>query len=183
MRKNFGIKTYLYPQPVLIIGTYDNNMVPNAMNAAWGGICDYNKLFIALSSHKSTENILKNRAFTVSIGVKEEVEACDYVGLVSGNKVANKVEKAGFTPIKSEYVNAPIFEELPLTFECRFVSYEDEILVGEIVNVSIDEKILGPDGEPDLSKFSPLTYDPVHHQYITLGDVVGKAFKIGDSKK
>lgn len=183
MRKSFGVKTYLYPMPVLIIGTYDEEGIPNAMNAAWGGICDYNKLYIALSSHKSTDNILKTRAFTVSFGVKDEVEACDFVGLVSGKKVPNKVEKAGFTVTKSNNVNAPIFNELPIAFECKYVSYNDEIMIGEIVNVSIDEKVLGEDGEPDLSKFSPLTYDPVHHKYITLGDVVGQAFKIGDSKK
>ncbi len=183
MKKNLGVKTYLYPMPVLIIGTYDALGNPNAMNAAWGGICDYDKICIALSKHKTTENLLHTKAFTVAIADLKHVTECDYVGIVSGDKIPDKVTKAGFTVSKSEFVNAPIINELPLTLECEVISFDNEILFGKIVNVCADENILGEDGLPDISKFTPITYDPVHHKYIRLGDVVGNAFEIGNNIK
>ena len=108
MRKNFGTKTFLYPQPVLIIASYDENGKPNAMNAAWGGVSDFNQISISLAKHKTTTNILKNKAFTVSIGTSKMLTSCDYVGLVSQNDVPDKFEKSGFTATKSELINAPI---------------------------------------------------------------------------
>ena len=184
MRKNFGVKTYLYPQPVLVIGTYDKDGKPNVMTAAWGGISDYDKLTIALAKHKTTENILTNKAFTVSIGTKKEVVACDYVGLVSANDEPNKFKKSGFTASKSEFVNAPIINELPLTIECELLDFnaETEVLVGKIVNVSADESIL-TNGNIDLNKFEVITYDPANHKYIALGEEVADAFKIGTNLK
>lgn len=184
MRKNFGVKTYLYPQPVLVIGTYDKDGKPNVMTAAWGGISDYDKLTIALAKHKTTENILTNKAFTVSIGTKKEVAACDYVGLVSANDEPNKFKKSGFTASKSEFVNAPIINELPLTIECELLDFnaETEVLVGKIVNVSADESIL-TNGNIDLNKFEVITYDPANHKYIALGEEVADAFKIGTNLK
>lgn len=182
MRKNLGAKPILYPMPVLIIGSYDENGVANAMNAAWGGISEEKEISICVSDdHKTTANILKRGAFTVSIADKENVVAADYVGIASGNKVANKIEKCGWTPISSEFVDAPLFEELPMALECKLVSYEESTcrLVGEIVNVCADERILGEDGKVSLDKFSPITYDPIHHTYRTLGEVVGKAFSDG----
>ena len=125
MRKNFGSKTWLYPMPVFIVAAYDENGVPNAMNAAWGGIYTDNEVGICLAEeHKTTHNILTTNAFTVSMCTAECVKACDYVGIVSGNKEANKIEKAGFHPQKSEYVNAPRIEELPITLECELISYD-----------------------------------------------------------
>lgn len=179
MRKNFGAKAILYPMPVLIIGTYDENGTPDAMNAAWGGISEETQISICISEdHKTTENILKRGAFTVSIGDRENVVACDYVGIVSGNKEPDKITKAGWTAEKSENVDAPLFKELPLALECRLISYDSEScrLVGEIVNVCACDSILSDDGKVDLSKFSPITYDPVNHTYLTLGEVVGRAF-------
>ncbi len=186
MRKNFGAKAILYPMPVLIIGTYDENGIPDAMNAAWGGISEETQISICVSEdHKTTKNILCRGAFTVSIADKENVVAADYVGIVSGNDVATKIEKAGWSAYKSELIDAPLFEELPMALECKLVSYDEEScrLVGEIVNVSADERILGDDGKIDLGKFSPITYDPVHHTYRTLGEVVGKAFSDGRKLK
>lgn len=184
MRKNFGVKTYLYPQPVLVIGTYDKNGNPNVMTAAWGGISDYDKITIALAQHKTTDNILINKAFTISIGTKKEVAACDYVGLVSANDESNKFEKSGFTANKSEFVNAPIVNELPLTIECELLDFntETEVLVGKIVNVSADESIL-TNGNIDLNKFDVITYDPANHKYVALGEDVADAFKVGLSLK
>ena len=186
MRKNFGAKAILYPMPVLIIGTYDENGTPDAMNAAWGGISEETQISICVSeNHKTTKNILSRGAFTVSVADKENVVAADYVGIVSANDVANKIEIAGWTVVKSENVDAPIFGELPMALECKLISYDEENcrLVGEIVNVCADEGILGDDGKIDLGKFSPITYDPVHHTYRTLGEVVGKAFSDGRKLK
>lgn len=179
MRKNYGIKNFLYPMPVLIIGTYDKDGNPNAMNAAWGGITDFDKISIALSSHQTTDNILLNKAFTVSFGTKEFVAACDYVGMVSYKFDKEKFKKAGFTETKSEYVNAPIINELPMALECVFESFENEVMVGKIVNCSCDEKFLDEDGNPDLNKFTPITFDPIHNQYREIGAFVGNAFSIG----
>lgn len=182
MRKNFGVKTFLYPQPVLIIATYDENGVPNAMNAAWGGISEANEVAICVDNeHKTAENVVARGAFTVSMADVEHMVACDYVGVVSGNKVPDKFERAGFHAVRSEFVDAPLIEELPLALECRLKSYDEETcrMVGEIVNVCADEKILDEKGKIDPEKLQPITFDPVHHTYRALGAIVGKAFRDG----
>ena len=186
MRKNFGSKAILYPMPVLIIGTYDENGTPNAMNAAWGGISEENEISICVSdTHKTTENVVKTGAFTVSIAGKSNVTEADYVGIVSGNKEPDKIRKCGWTAVKSEFVNAPVFEQIPLSLECKLLSYDKDTcrLVGEIVNVSADESILDNEGKINPDKFSPITYDPVNHTYRILGEVVGKAFSDGKALK
>ena len=185
MRKNFGSKSWLYPMPVLIIAAYDEAGIPNAMNAAWGGMFTDEHIGICISQgHKTTKNILATKAFTVSMATAKEVVACDYVGIVSGNRERDKVAKAGFTTERSEVVNAPIIKELPMTLECEMVSYDEESchLVGRIVNVSADESIL-TDGKIDYAKLRPITYDPVNHHYIELGAKVGNAFSDGKKLK
>ena len=182
MRKNLKPKPLLYPLPVLIIGTYDESGIPNAMNAAWGTVWDFDKVGIILSaSHKTTKNIMLKKAFTVSMADINNVVEADYVGVVSANDVPNKLEKTNWTIEKSEFIDAPIFKELPLTLECKLVSYdeESECVVGEIVNVSCDETILKDNGKIDLSKFKPLVYDTSNHEYLTLGEKVGNAFNDG----
>ena len=182
MRKNFGAKPYTYPQPVLIIAAYDENGTPDAMNAAWGGISDDTQISMCLSAgHKTVKNIRARKAFTVSMADAAHVVACDYVGIVSGNKVPDKFEKAGFHATKSEFVDAPLIDELPMTLECTLVSYDPETcrLVGEIVNVSADERILDENGKIDPAKLEPITFDPVNNAYLKLGEKVGNAFKDG----
>ncbi len=186
MRKNFGAKTILYPMPVLIIGTYDEMGKENAMNAAWGGISEANEISICVDDgHKTAENVVKRGAFTVSVADKKNLVACDYVGIVSGNNDNNKMAKTGWRATKSEFVDAPMFDQLPLTLECKLKSYDKETcrMVGEIINVSADESILGDDGQVDLNMFTPITYDPVHHNYIALGEIVGEAFNDGKKLK
>ena len=185
MRKSFGKKSWLYPMPVLIVAAYDADGRPNVMNAAWGGIFTDESIGICISEeHKTTNNILATRAFTVSMATVEQLKACDYVGIVSGNNVPDKFFRAGFTAVRSEVVNAPIIAELPMTLECEMVSYDEESnhLVGRIVNVSADESIL-TDGKIDYRKLRPVTYDPINHHYIELGEVVGNAFSDGKSLK
>ncbi len=181
-RVNFGVKPWMYPMPVLIVGTYDENGVPNAMNAAWGIITDMNEISISMSEHKTTENFAKTGAFTVSIATESMVVPCDYVGVESASKVPDKFEKAGFHATRSSYVNAPLIDELPMVLECKVKSFEDGILIGEIVNVNADESIL-TDGQIDPKKLKPIAYDPVNHTYMGLGEKVGNAFKDGFSLK
>ena len=185
MRKNFGAKTWLYPMPVMIIGTYDENGEPNAMNAAWGGVYDTNQVMVCLADdHKTTNNIKKSGAFTVSFATAQTVVPCDYVGIVSANDVPNKVEKAGFHVSKSEYVNAPIINELPFSVECKLIKFnEDGICIGEIVNVSADESILDANGKVDAKKLNPIIYDGATHAYWSFGEKVGQAFSDGKKIK
>lgn len=184
MRKSFGAQPYLYPMPVLIIAAYDENGNANAMNAAWGGIIGYNAVSMCVSAgHKTVKNILKTGAFTVSVGTKDTAVACDYLGLSSGNHVDNKLEVAGFHTVKSLLVNAPIIEELPMSLECRLESYDPDTcrLIGEIIDVKVDESVLNEKGEVDVDKLAPITFDRFNKEYRVLGESVGKAY--GDGKK
>lgn len=186
MRKNLKPKAYIYPLPVLIIGTYDENGVPNAMNAAWGTVCDMARVSICIDKgHKTIKNLMKTKEFTVAIADKNNVIQADYVGVVSGNKEPNKLAKTGWTITKSEFVNAPVINELPLVLECRLVSYneESEICIGEVVNVSVDENILDKKGKIDLTKFKPICYDTCNNSYYSLGEKVGSAFVDGHRLK
>ena len=185
MRKDFGKKSWLYPMPVLIVAAYDDTGVPNVMNAAWGGIFTDETIGICLSEgHKTTKNIRATGAFTVSMATVDTVTAWDYVGLVSGNKEPDKFAKAGFSAVKSQFVNAPIINELPMTLECELLSYDEESnhLVGRIVNISAEESIL-TDGKIDIAKLRPITYDPIGHNYFELGAKVGNAFSDGKKLK
>lgn len=170
----------ILPEAVFIIGSYDENGVPNAMNAAWGTQTDFNEIVISLSKHKTTENIEKTGAFTVAFGTVDTVTICDYFGVETGKKV-NKIEKAGCHVHKSELVNAPIIEEFPLTLECKVKSWKPEegILVGEIVAEQADESIMTEDGHVDLDKMKPIIYDSAIHAYRGIGPVIATAFEEG----
>ncbi|MBQ2854873.1 MAG: flavin reductase family protein [Oscillospiraceae bacterium] len=184
MRKNFGAKPMLYPMPVFIIGTYNPDGTPNAMNAAWGGMADTELISICLGEHRTTRNIFERKAFTVSMADADNVIPADYVGIVSGEKVDNKVAKAGWHTTKSQFVDAPLIDELPMALECEFLSYDEAsgLLIGKILNVCAEERIL-TDGMIDLSKFHPIAYDPCGHGYYTLGEKVGNAFSDGKKLK
>ena len=169
----------ILPEAVLIIGTYDENDVPNAMNAAWGTQTDFNEITISLSKHKTTDNLEKTGAFTVAFGTEATVTVSDYFGVETGKKV-NKIEKAGCHVHKSANVNAPIIEEFPLTLECTVKSWnaDEGILVGQIVAQQADESIL-TDGHVDLDKMKPIIYDSAMQAYRSVGPVIAKAFEEG----
>lgn len=185
MRKNFGAKTWVYPMPVFIIATYDEEGNANAMNAAWAGVYDTNQLMLCLAGERKTlKNIRANKAFTVSFADVKHVVAADYVGIVSGNDEPDKVAKAGFHTTKSEYVEAPVIDELPMCMECKLIKVnEDGIVIGEIINVNADEAILGEDGLVDAEKLQAIAYDGVHHSYLKVSGKVGNAFSDGKQLK
>lgn len=184
MRKNFGKQSWVLPQLVLIIATYDKEGKPNAMNAAWGGMYDDNKIGFCLGPHKTTDNIKESKAFTVSFADTKTLVASDYVGIVSANDEPDKMKKAGFTAIKSERVNAPIIEQFPITLECKLDKItEDGYVVGEIVNVSAEESVLAADGKPDWDKLGLIVFNPIRAEYRRVGEKVGNAFSDGKSIK
>ncbi|MBQ7785208.1 MAG: flavin reductase [Clostridia bacterium] len=181
MRKNFGAKPITYPQPVFIIASYDENGVPDAMNAAWGGISEEKEISMCISEeHRTTKNVLARGAFTVSMATANTVAKCDYVGLVSANDEPKKLEKCGFTVTPSEFVDAPLIDQLPMAAECRLISYDPDScrMVGEIVNVCADESVL-TDGRIDPMKLRPIVFDPMNSAYHVLGEKVGDAFSDG----
>lgn len=181
MRKDCSPNPWFYPLPVLIIGTYDENGAPDAMNAAWGGLYDSDMVVLCLSAgHKTTANIKAKGAFTVSFADAAHVVEADYVGIVSANQVPDKLAKAGLHAVKSAHVDAPIIDEFPVTLECKLVKVnEDGNVIGKIVNISVDESVLTAEGKVDAAKLRPITFDPCANTYVELGGVVGKAFQDG----
>lgn len=181
MKKSFD-KGFVTPHPVFIIGTYDESGTPNAMNAAWVGQVGANQLSMSLSPHKTTDNIKLNKEFTVAFATAQTVEACDYVGIVSGNKVADKLAKCGFTVTKSDKVNAPVIDQLPVTIECKVIELQEEFketrVVAEIVGMKADESVL-TDGKVDLEKLHPIMFDTVALCYREIGANVGGAWSAG----
>lgn len=186
MRKQFGKKWLFTPMPVLIIGTYDADGNANAMNAAWGIQSDFGRVHVFLGPHRTTENLKLKKAFTVSFADRANVIPADYVGIVSGAEVPDKVSRAGWHARKSEVIDAPLFDELPLAIECKMIDLVEEpdglILIGEVVGMSADEKIL-TNGQVDIAKLDPICYISSDHTYRVLGESVGKAFQIGSALK
>lgn len=179
-RKNFGPNHALVttPQPCVMIATWDADHNPDVMMAAWAGQYDAKQIVISLSKHKTTENLELTGAFTVSFADIRTVAESDYLGIVSGNQVPDKVARVGFTVTPSPNVDAPIINEYPLTLECKVISWEDGILVGEVVNQSADERIL-TDGKVDLAKLQPIVFDAAGMCYRAIGDIVGGAWDAG----
>lgn len=185
MKKSFKPASTVFPQPVLVIASYDKEGHADAMVAAWGGIYDTNQIgFMLDHHHKTTENIRESGAFTVSMATVDTMAESDYFGTVSEAKAPGKIETVGYHAVKSEYVEAPVIVEYPLTYECKVTQVtrvgEDFHFVGDIINILADESIL-TDGKIDPKKLNPLTFDAVHGTYIVLGDTVGKAW--GDGRK
>lgn len=188
MRKNLGANPYVYPQPVLIVASYGEDGTPDAMNVAYGGIVNSNRIQINIGvRHKTSDNIKARQAFTVGIADEKNLVSADYVGIVSGHDVPDKVEKSDFHVIKSAFVDAPVIQELPISLECKveeIKQYNATLrIVAEIVNVNVDENILNEEGKIDPAKLHAISYDPANHAYLKLGEKVGTAFSDGNKLK
>lgn len=186
--KSFDPKPWMAPQPVLIIGTYNENGTPNAMNAAWAGTWDMQEIMISMGAHATTENLNREGVFTVAFATTGTLVAADYVGIVSAKNEPDKITKTGWKVEKASKINAPVFTDFPMTMECRIKEKIDEsetgyYIVAEVLNILVDEKYLAEDGKPDIEKMNLITYDPVHMSYIQLGAKVGNAFKEGKQIK
>ncbi len=181
MRRDIKTTEAIFPMPVLMIATYNEDGSIDVMNAAWGTMLERDYIILNLTeTHKTVQNIKARKAFTVSIADSKHVVEADYFGVVSGNKVPDKFAKSGLTAKKSERVDAPIINEFPLCMECEFIEYQDDQygcgVIGKIVNTTADEAVL-TDGKVDIEKVSAIAFDPYTHGYYKVTERVGEAFK------
>ena len=184
MKKDLGVKPYLFPMPVLMVATYNEDSTVNVLNMAWGGICGSNRVALNLGKgHRTTQNVQKRCAFTVSVADEAHLAEADFFGTVSGNKMPEKFQRSGLHAVKSEYVDAPVIQEFPITLECKVLEIQETEtnvhVVGEIVNVLADEKVLDEQGEVDPKRLNALAYDQFQKGYYTIGEKVGKAWSSG----
>ncbi len=184
MLKDLGVKPYLFPMPVLMISTYGDNDKVDVMNMAWGGICAQNMVALNIDEdHKTSENIKKRGAFTLSIADIDHIEAADFFGIATGNKMEDKFERSGLHAVKSTRVDAPVIQEFPVTLECKVAECQHTAygfrVLGEIVNVLADEKVLNEKGNVDPEKLNAFAFDQFQSGYYAIGEKVGQAWKTG----
>lgn len=183
MRQKLNITEGIFPMPVLMVATYNDDGSVNVMNAAWGTMQERGNVALNLTeTHKTVQNIKNRKAFTVSIADADHVVEADYFGVVSGNKEAKKFEKSGLTASKAESVDAPVINEFPLCLECEFIEFQDDTygigVIGKVVNVTADERVMR-DGIVDVSLVNAIAFDPYTHGYYRVAERVGEAFKDG----
>lgn len=184
MRKDLGVIPAVYPMPVLMVATYDENGKVDVMNAAWGIISGMDQITLFIGeSHKTTKNIRQVKAFTVSIADQEHMKEADFFGIASGNDMEDKFERTGFTAEKSTHVNAPVVQEFPVAMECELTEIVETehfyAVVGKIVNVNADEKVLDEDGKVAVEKLNALIFDQFKAGYYVTGQKVGQAWVAG----
>lgn len=184
MRKDLGVVPAVYPMPVLMVAAYDEQNVVNVMNAAWGMICGMDKIALFIDDdHKTTQNIRKVKAFSVSIADKAHMDVADFFGIATGNKMPDKFKNSGYHAEKSTKVNAPIIDEFPLCMECELVEIVETenifAVIGKIVNVNADEKVLSDNGKVDPLKLNALIFDQFQSGYYVTGEKVGQAWNAG----
>ncbi len=179
MRKNIKTTEAIFPMPVLMVATYNEDGSIDVMNAAWGTMLERDKVILNLTeTHKTVQNIKERKAFTVSIADSKHVIEADYFGIASGNNTPNKFENSKLTAAKSENVDAPIINEFPICIECEFIEYGDCGVIGKVINTSVDESVMSED-KVDIEKLSAIAFDPYTHGYYTVTNRVGDAFKDG----
>jgi flavin reductase (DIM6/NTAB) family NADH-FMN oxidoreductase RutF len=185
MKKQLGPKPIIFPTPILVVGTYDENEKPNGMAVAWGGVCSSEPPAVTIAvrkQRKTYDNLCKNMAFTVNIPNEGLMEEADFFGVVSGKKL-DKFEHSGLTPVKGQHVNAPYIEEFPLSLECKVISSTEigqhVVFIGEIINMIADESVVDEKGNLDAAKVGAIGYDPAGSNYTSPGKIIGKAFKVG----
>lgn len=183
MRKQLNITEGIFPMPVLMVATYNEDGSVNVMNAAWGTMQERGTVALNLTeTHKTVQNIKARGAFTVSIADAAHVVEADYFGVTSGNKIPDKLGKAGLTASRAEKVEAPVINEFPLCLECQFIEYQSNDygcgVIGKVINVTADERVM-PDGKLDMSLVNAIAFDPYTHGYYRVAERVGEAFKDG----
>jgi len=184
MKKDLGVIPAVYPMPVLMVAAYDENGKVNVMNAAWGQICDEDKIILFLGEDRKTlANMKVSKAFTVALADEAHVEVADYFGIVSGNRVEDKFERTGYHAYKSDKVNAPVIEEFPLCMECELLEIVETEhvfgIVGKIVNVKANEEVLDEKGKVDVTKLHALMFDQFRNGYYATGEKVAQAWNAG----
>ena len=185
MKRSLGANTIVYPAPVFVVGTYDEEGKPNIMAAAWAGICCSSPPCVAVSLRAATYShgsIMKKKAFTVNIPSEDHAAAADYAGMFSGED-RNKFDVLGLTPVRSKFVDAPYVKEFPLVLECNLIHVFELGLhtqfVGQIMDAKVDEEIIGEKGVLDVKMIKPILYDPSNGDYYGLGRHIGKAYSMG----
>ena len=184
MKKNLGVIPAVYPMPVLIIAAYNSDGSVNAMNAAWGTICDRDKILLCINeNHKTAKNIRSAKAFTVSLADKAHMDAADFFGIASGNETPDKFARTGYHAEKSAFVNAPVITEFPVTMECELAELVEtdhvRAVVGKILNVSAEDTVLDNSGKIDPEKLEALIFDPFRRDYYVSGAKAGTAWNAG----
>ena len=174
-----------YPLPVFVVGTYDHKGKPNAMVAAWGGICSSDPPSIAISirpSRYTYRNLMEKMAFTISIPSVKYMAEADFFGIESGENT-DKFAVTGLTPLRADHIDAPCIAEFPVVLECRVTKHvkigAHTQFIGEILDVKIDESMLDSEGKPDLARLQLIGFDVFRSEYYTTGPVVGRAFSAG----
>jgi flavin reductase (DIM6/NTAB) family NADH-FMN oxidoreductase RutF len=185
MKKSIGAKTFVFPTPVFVVGSYDKSAKPNAMVVAWGGICCSKPPCVAISIREATYtygNIMARKAFTISIPSEKYIHETDHFGMVSG-RTEDKFAVTKLTPVKSDLVDAPYVKEFPFVVECSVIQIvklgSHTMFIGEIKDVKADEAVLGKDGAPDIEKVKPMIFDPANRAYYGIGTYLGDAFSDG----
>lgn len=184
MKIDLGVKPYLFPMPVLLVATYAADGSVNVMNMAWGQICARNMVSLKINErHKTSENLKQRGAFTLSLADEAHLEAADFFGIASGNKMPDKFARSGLTAVKSEKVDAPVLQELPLCLECRVVKDEmtpyGHMILGEILGVLAEESVLDENGTVDPKKLHAVVYDQMQSGYYAVGEKIGQAWSTG----
>ena len=184
MKKNLGVMPALFPMPVVVVAAYDENGKPNAMTAAWAMITDMDKIALFVDpEHKTMKNILATKAFTVATADLAHMSEADFIGIASGNQMPDKFKKSGLHETKSEFVNAPVIAEFPVSLDCELVEVIDTenvyAMVGKIVNVSAEESIIGDDGKVEPEKIQALIFDQYRNGYFVVGEKVGQGCNAG----
>ena len=184
MKKNLGVVPAVYPMPVPMVAAYDETGTVNVMNAAWGMICEGDKIALFIDEdHKTTQNLLKSRAFTVSLADRAHMDAADFFGIATGNKMPDKFARTGYHAEKSSFVNAPVIQEFPVVMECELAEVVQPesfyCIVGRIVNTAAEERVLSENGKVDPGKLDALLFDQFQHGYYVTGEQVGKTWNAG----
>lgn len=184
MTKNLGVKPYLFPMPTYMIGTYNEDDSVDVMMMAWGGICAEDMVALNLEAeHKTVANIEARKAFTLAVPGTDTLKESDFLGIATANKMKDKFVRSGLHAVKSERVDAPIITEYPITLECEVIEMQSQPyglrVLGRILNVIADEKVLDEKGKIDVSKICAFAFDQMQNGYYAIGEKVGQAWQSG----